>query len=117
MCGTSKADALAQLLPSEVVFGNIKVKIVVKPSNEGGNVRAWIVAAFSSNPYFVEATHIEPSKLSPGGDYALFAPEAVQFWADSLFNPNGLVTQTIEDLVKDVFVDNAKFVCTSAPKI
>ena len=100
--GQDKADALTQLLPTEVSFGNVVVSIRVIPANAKMNRVDLLKKAFDNNPIFSYATTIEGVMVNPIS-YVVFEPKVAQYWDDNLHDPHGLVSTLYEDLAREVF--------------
>lgn len=98
--GTDKAEALTMLLPSDLEFGNVTLKITVRPSNDELTEEAMFVNAFEGNPCFVDVM----GGFGPDHDvsYALFKPECVQVMEDDISEYCGYKTMTYAQLVKSV---------------
>lgn len=101
--GTDKADALTMLLPSSIEFGNVTLKVTVKPANEEITEDMLFVNAFDGNPCFVDVM----GGFGPDHDvsYALFAPECVQLREDDISEYGGYKTMTYAQLAKSVLND------------
>lgn len=96
-----KADALAQLLPTEKSFGNVTLDVTIVPANEDASAEQVWRWAFDGNPVLAGmATDVMPDG-SPV-TFALFAPECTQWYADDISNPFGIQTKTYEDVAADV---------------
>lgn len=113
--GQAKAEALAQILPDEVEFGNIVVKIIIKPSNleEKVSYVKLFQQAFMGNDVLKNAVELN----TPMGDfyYAIFKKEVVQYYNDQMNDINGNRTTLYENIAKEVFRPEIKmFYCTSA---
>lgn len=111
--GEEKADAIAKLLPSEKVFGNVVVKITVCPANLGNTDQVQLFrAAFCGNPAFKFAACAEGIFTNPI-TYVVFAKEVVQFYDDDLGDINGNCSTLYQNVAKDVFGDvKGVFFCT-----
>ena len=110
-----KAAALAELLPVEKIFGNVKLKITIIPSNteaegeEEGNV---FEKAFKGNPAFCFSCTIEGILTNPL-TYVVFDNTVVQYFTDDLGDINGVRSTLYQDIAKEIF--NRKegvFYCT-----
>lgn len=99
-----KADALAQLLPEKETFGGVEVSVKVLPGNEEEKPSAadLLRRAFAGNPALADVDEVPAGPGAPCLAYALFRPEVVQFWADNLGHPQGLVTTLFEDVATEV---------------
>lgn len=101
-----KVTALLQILPEEVKFGNITLKIVVDgiPSNRAfANKRELFETAFYKNPAFSCA-------VSPADDgyawfsmvYVIFKNCVVQFFADNLNDAHGVISTLYQDIASEI---------------
>ena len=100
--GESKAHALTQMLPAVKTFGNVSVDSIVRPSNDGHDVRHLLMDAFNGNPNveFIETATI------PGGakvNYVVMGAQIVQFFDDNLMSCYGAKTMLLEDAARDIF--------------
>ena len=96
-----KADALAQLLPTERTFGNVTLGVSVVPDNDSATDEQLWRWAFDGNPAFAGVA----TDAMPDGSpvtFAMFEPECVQYMADDTTNPYGLRTRTYEQVARDV---------------
>lgn len=106
-----KAEALTKLLPGKKDFGNISVKIMVKPANNEDTAKDILWKAFAGNPVFSDII-----TMAPGGiytdqiNYVEFINEVVQYWDDRLDDPNGYTSTLYEDIARDIF-DGIPGVC------
>ena len=101
--GAEKADALAQLLPTERKFGNITVKIDVIPSNLGEPSKLQLFQkAFDGNPAL---SYIHESVGVFDFDYVVFKAKVVQYLSDNTGDVNRLTSTLYQDIAKDVFED------------
>lgn len=100
--GAEKADAIAQLLPAEMTFGNISLKIKVIPANKLGNKTIDLFRkAFEGNPAVSEITSAE--SLWGTLNFIMFKPKVVQYYNDSMFDINGIKTTIYQDLAEKIF--------------
>lgn len=103
--GTEKADALAQLLPAEKEFGNVKVYTVVIPANTQTYDKADLIwFAMNGNPNFAFMQKVEgifSNKIA----YIVFKKRVAQYWNDNLGDLHGNVSTLYQDLAKDIFGD------------
>lgn len=106
-----KADALAQIIPTERHFGNVALDVAVVPCNEDATPEQVWRWAFDGNPALA-GTEVDALPDGSPITFALFAPECAQYFADDLTNPLGLQTRTYEQLAHDV-LDAGDVVVTS----
>ena len=98
----AKADAIAQVLPIEKDYGNVKLKIEVIPSDKANGVEQLYKTIFNGNPVFSDAVDVNVEGL-PHVSYVIFKPLIVQFYNDNLADANGNVTTLHQDIAKDLF--------------
>ena len=98
--GAEKADAISRLLPASVPFGDVTLAIAVERAADEPTPAEVFERAFRGNPAFAGTLAAE----TPIGtlDYALFAPEAVQWHGDDVSSPWGTRTSTLESLAWEV---------------
>lgn len=100
--GQDKADAIDQLLPDEMEFGNIKMKITVVPANKLEMDKVDLLnRAFAGNPAFAYAKRVEGVFTNPIY-YAVMQKKVVQFYNDDLHDINGNMNTLYQDIAKDV---------------
>jgi len=118
--GTDKCDALSQLLPSEKVFGNITVKILVIPANEEDPSMAELYErAFDGNPVFIfTAAGQRGESTAIPFTYVAFSDEVIQYYADNLEDYYGNENTLLQEIAKDIFIEHpgVKF-CTRSKRI
>lgn len=98
-----KADALMQLLPAEKEFGNVTLKITVKPANDVDPVRGLLLTAFAGSPVLREINVV--SECPFAATYAMFKKEVVDYYSDNMSDPEGMSHTLYQDIAKDIFVD------------
>lgn len=112
----AKADALEQLLPTEKIFGNIKVIIEICPSNEAVSKVSLFRNAFAENPAVSSIETLEDANV-PAYNYVIFKNKVVQFFNNDLTDYFGFESTLFEDIARDIFEDRADgvFFCTDLP--
>ena len=114
-----KITALLRILPTEVKFGNVVLKVGVDgtPSNRAfANKRELFEVAFAGNPAFALA-------VSPTDDgyawfdmtYVIFKNCVVQFFNDNLNDAHGLISTLYQDIATEVLTGedvNGVYFCT-----
>ena len=112
--GQDKADALAELLPSVKMFGNVPVHLDVVPSNfVKANKADTFCKAFDGNPVFAYAKTTEGSHGEFAASYIVFKKKVVQFSNDDLSDVNGNCNTLYQTIAKDIFgEDSGVFFCT-----
>lgn len=112
----AKAEALAQLIPEERIYGNVVLKVTVVPANFTSETQASVVeTAFKGNPVLKEVVRLR----TPFGeyDYAVFRKEVVQFFNDDLTDLHGYESTLFADIARDVFGDAGVFFCTDSERV
>ena len=107
-----KADAIAKILPDEKTFGNVVVKVNVIPANnENDTVEDLIAKAFKGNAVLDYVKAIQ----TPFGEmtYAVFKPDAVQYYNDDMGDINGMRTVLYQDIAKDVLNVDGLRICSN----
>ena len=109
-----KADALMRLLPEEVDFGNVTLRVIVVPPNCNGvfSAEGNIVDAFAGNEalaYVQKVVGIFDTPIT----YVVFEKEVVQYFTDNLGDIHGIESTLYQNLAKEVFnhLDNVYY-CT-----
>lgn len=104
-----KVAALQRLLPTEVDFGNIVLKIgidgpvvnIAFPSN-----RVLFETAFAKNPAFAYAVApAEEGYFYADFTYVVFKNCVVQFFNDNLNDAHGLISTLYQDIADEIFKD------------
>ena len=108
-----KAAALVKLLTEEVKFGNVVLKIVVDCPTIANlafaTPRELFDTAFNGNPAYAYS-------VSPAQDnvwyvdftYVVFKNYVVQFFADNLNDPHGVISTLYQDIAEEIF-EGVKF--------
>ena len=105
----SKADAIEQLLPDFVEFGNVKLKVVVVPANKNTSKAELLAIAFYGNDVL---RYIERQETPFGPmHYVVFKREVMQFYNDELYDLHGVRSMLYADAARDVFgeIDGVHF--------
>lgn len=105
-----KVAALLQILPEEVGFGNVTLKIGVDgtPSNRAFTSKKELFeTAFAGNPAFAYA-------VTPGDDtwwmsttYVVFKNCVVQYFADNLNDCHGIISCLYQDIAEQILTGPA----------
>ena len=105
-----KVAALQKLLPNEVVFGGVTLKVTIDgiPSNRTFTTKKELFeTAFSGNPAFAYA-------VTPGDDswwisttYVVFKNYVVQFFADNLNDCHGVISTLYQDIAEELLTGEA----------
>lgn len=112
---SSKADALAQILPAEKEFGNVTVQIAVVPSNSllKTSTENLMNRAFVGNGAVRGVISTKDIPGFPSITYVIFKKKVVQYFTDNLGDYNGITSTLYQDIAKDVFVNTAGvYFCT-----
>lgn len=96
-----KADALQELLPNEKKFGNVKVPIVVIPSNNTSSKLDLLKVALEGNNAVVDIETVPT--VFDDITYVIFEKEVVQYFADDLGDLHGINSTLYQDLAKEIF--------------
>ena len=107
-CGNGdKTAALMKLLPTEKVFGNVKLHILVDgvPTNRAfTSMKELFDTVFQGNPAFAYA--VEPNldgyNWIPVA-YVVFKNCVVQFFNDNLNDCHGIISTLYETIAEDIF--------------
>lgn len=105
----AKAVAIRMLLPEEKKFGNVTLTINVDcptiPNIAFKNAKELFNTAFAGNPCFAYC-------VVPGGEYwavpftyVVFKNCVVQFFADNLNDPHGLISTLYQEIASELFED------------
>ncbi len=123
--GEKKAAAIRKLLPAQVTFGEIVLKVNVVPSNElsgrgfaeietpeygvAANLFAY---ALEGNPILSYIKHVRGIFMD-GITYVVFRNKVVQYYNDNIGDVNGLCSTLYQDIAKNLFGDtDMVFFCT-----
>ena len=106
-----KVTALQQILPSEVCFGNIKLKVAVDgvPSNRAFTSKVELFdTAFKGNPAYAYAVcPAEEGYQWIGTTYVVFKNCVVQFAADNLNDCHGIISTLYQSIAEEVLTGPA----------
>ena len=101
-----KVAALSLIIPSEIYFGNVslKVEIVGTPSNRVFTSKAELFdTAFKGNPaYAYSFCPAEEGYQWIGATYVVFKNCVVQFAADNINDCHGVISTLYEDIAEDI---------------
>lgn len=111
-----KAEALTKLMPTEVPFGNVKLRISVIPANTIWKPDDYIRKAFVGNPIFDDVCEVG---IHQGATlyYALFKKEVIKFFDDNLGDPHGNVFTLAQDIAKNVLTNTPAGVFYSTSEV
>lgn len=107
----NKAEAIREILPSEVSFGNVKLLVNVVPIELKKDPTSIINAAFKGNKAVARIMHIS-TPLTGDHDYVMFKPEVVQFFNDDLGDPHGNESTLYQDIARELLQINGVNFCT-----
>lgn len=101
-----KAAALVKLLPDEEWFGNVTLSISVDCPTISNlafpTAKELFETAFSKNPAFAYVVTTEGYWYVPF-TYVVFKNCVVQFFADNLNDPHGVISTLYEDIADQIF--------------
>lgn len=107
-----KAEAITQILPSEVPFGNVVFKVSVIPENVNSVGVSVFQKAFNGNPILKDIQTIDGIFSNPVS-YVVFEKGVVQFYSDNLADLNGITSTLYENIARDVFgTPSGVYFCT-----
>jgi len=102
---------LLQILPSEIAFGNIKLKVAVDgvPSNKAFTSKVDLFnTAFKGNPAYAYAIcPAEEGYQWIGTTYVVFKNCVVQFAADNLNDCHGIISTLYETIADEILTGPA----------
>lgn len=112
--GADKAEAIGRILPQEVSFGGVTLKVTVVPDNdEYVTMEETFRRAFAGNPVVDSVSTAGMDSAVTGRCFVSFVPEVAQFFNDDITSPEGVTTTTLEDIASEVLqVDGVSF-CTT----
>ena len=106
-----KVAALQRILPEEIGFGNVKLKVVVDgiPSNRAFTSKVELFdTAFSGNPaYAYSVCPAEEGYQWIATTYVVFKNYVVQFFADNLNDCHGVISCLYQDIADDILTGEA----------
>jgi hypothetical protein len=110
-----KAEALADLLPGTVTFGNVTVTIYILSDGEMDTRAELIKKALKGNPVLSYDQAVEGVMTNPL-HYFVMRNEVAQFWNDNLHDINGRESYLYEDLAREIIgEDDGVIFCTNTP--
>lgn len=116
---SEKAIAMADLMPTEVEFGNVTLSISIIPANAlyardiGTTVEERFRKVFSGNPILEDIQTVYGVFTNPI-TYVVFRKEVVQYFDDDLGDINGVESTLWQEIAKDVFTEvSGVYFCTS----
>ena len=111
-----KYEALARLIPSEVAFGNVVLKIDLMPANFDSLPAVDLFRkAFKGNPAVTDIISIHREELETSNDfnYIVCKKEVVQYHNDTLNDPHGNCSTLYQDIARDIFIEQGGiYFCT-----
>jgi hypothetical protein len=106
-----KVAALLQILPEEISFGNVKLKVMVDgtPSNRAFTSKVELFdTAFKGNPaYAYSICPAEEGYQWIGTTYVVFNNCVVQFNADNLNDCHGIISTLYQDIAEEILTGPA----------
>ena len=115
--GEIKSNAIRQLIPETVVFGNITVtNNIITEEVSFDSDKAIIEAAFKGNPAFSYVEAVE-GDFSLNATYCVFKNKVVQYFNDNLGDINGNKSTLYENIAKEILAPkHGVFYCTDIEK-
>lgn len=115
----TKAEALAEILPEQIMFGNVVLNISIVPANTK-KVKTYqhesvFDIAFRDNPaysYSKTYTGVFTNPIT----YVVFRKKVVQYYTDNLGDINGICSTLYQDIAKDVLAPTDVYYCTDIDK-
>ena len=125
--GTNKAAAIAALLPTEKIIGNVTlyVDVTTPDGSPLGEVSVpaekaeLFEAAFKNNPAFSFTRCVDYAFITNKITYVVFANRVVQFFNDNLNDNFGNISTLYQEIAKDIFdpdITNGVFYSTDIAK-
>ena len=106
-----KVAALQQILPDEIEFGNIKLKVAVDgtPSNRAFTSKVELFdTAFKGNPvYAYSICPAEEGYQWFASTYVVFKNHVVQVFADNLNDCHGVISCLYQDIAEEILTGPA----------
>lgn len=106
-----KVTALRLLLPDEIPYGNVTMKVVVDgtPSNRTFKSKVELFdAAFAGNPaYAYSICPAEEGYQWFGTTYVVFKNTVVQYFADNLNDCHGIISTLYQNIAEDLLTGEA----------
>jgi len=116
-----KADALAQLLPETMTFGNVTLKIVVIPANTATGDLPEMIDDIDKVRFALEGNEAVAQFYPIEGIfsnrmlYVAFKKEVVQFFNDDLSDIRGMCSTLYANIANEIFGRlNGVFFCTDS---
>ena len=112
-----KAEALTELLPPDVEFGNVVLKVSVIPADGTKDKNFDLVCkAFKGNPAVSFTYSCNPGDMSTNSyNFVVFKNETVQYWNDNLGDVHGNITTVYENIAREVINKDGVLYCTDLP--
>ena len=99
--GQDKADALSQLLPTQLDFGNVRLYISVIPANKEDTTATLFRKAFDGNPVVSCMASADINGCTV--NYLVFRNKVVQYFRDDMQDPHGNRSTLYHELANEVF--------------
>lgn len=102
-----KVAALLRIVPEEIGFGNVKLKVIIDgiPSNIAfANKKELFETAFKGNPAFAYAVTPGDETWWMSTTYVVFKNCVVQFFADNLNDCHGIISCLYQDLAETILI-------------
>lgn len=115
-----KVAALQKILPEEIPFGNVSLKVSVDgvPSNKAFKSKVELFdTAFKGNPcYAYSLCPAEEGYQWIAGTYVVFKNCVVQFPADNLNDCHGVISTLYQDIANDILCIDGVFYNTDVER-
>ena len=116
----AKADAMDEVIPKVMTFGNVDLEINIVPANKlcarksKGNL---FEDLFFDNPICTDVVTVEGIFTNPI-TYVIFRKEVVQYYNDDLGDAHGVCSTLYQDIAKRVLKDqDSVYYCTDTSSL
>ena len=116
----AKADAMDEVIPKVMTFGNVDLEINIVPANKlcsrksKGNL---FEDLFFDNPICTDVVTVEGIFTNPI-TYVIFRKEVVQYYNDNLGDAHGVCSTLYQDIAKRVLKDqDSIYYCTDTSSL
>ena len=114
--GQAKADALDALLPNELEFGNVILKIIVIPANKERTKASLIKDALTGNKNFAYSESVDLGPMANTMNFFVFKNKVAQYFTDDASDIHGLRSTLYQDMAEEIFGESeGVYFCTDIP--
>lgn len=106
VANNTKAEALAELIPTEKRFGNVTLGISVIPDNEDEAEVELFRRAFAGNPAVTDIQTVT-DMFGNEKSFVVFEPVVVQFPNDNVADLHGVTSTLFQDIALGLFEGDA----------